>query len=110
MEQGIPAQQKALVVSGKLKETIVHLSNEIQNRLDSLKSNIKLASTIDGTFPDRYAFYNHSGRSFRIEFGPTDKDFSIVLFERTDKQNYEECFARGLFTNIDRLVNVIDIW
>ncbi|HRH48817.1 MAG TPA: hypothetical protein PLP23_08695 [Panacibacter sp.] len=69
-----------------------------------------MASTIDGTFPNRYAFCNNSGRSFRVEFGPTDKDLSIVLFERTDKQNYEECFARGLFTNIDRLVNVIDIW
>jgi len=75
-----------------------------------LKSNVKLASTIDGIFPDSYAFHNNPGRSFRIEFGSTDNDLSIVLFERTDKQNYEECLARGLFTNIDRLVNVIDLW
>lgn len=95
---------------GKLKQTKVHLSNEIQERLDKLKSNVKLASTNDGTFAGKYSFYNKSGRSFRTEFAKTDKDFSIVLYERTDKQNYEDCFARGLFTDLERLTTVIDLW
>ncbi|MBK6338941.1 MAG: hypothetical protein IPF63_04910 [Bacteroidetes bacterium] len=93
-----------------IKQTTVHLSNEIQERLDKLKSNVKLASTIDGTFPDKYSFYNKVGRSFRAEFASTDKDYSIVLYERTDKQNYENCFARGLFTDLDRLTIVIELW
>ena len=88
----------------------MHLSNEIQRQLDKLKSNVKLASTIDGTFPDKYSFSNKTGRSFRTEFASTDKNFSIVLFERTDKQNYEDCFARGLFNDLDRLAAVIDLW
>jgi hypothetical protein len=75
-----------------------------------LNSSVKLASTIDGTLPDKYSFYNNPGRSFRIEFASTDNDFSIVLYERTDKQNYEECFARGLFTDLERIATVIDIW
>jgi hypothetical protein len=88
----------------------VHLSNEIQRRLDKLNSNVRLASTIDGTFPDKYSFYNKLGRSFRTEFASTDKEFSIVLYEQTDKQNYENCFARGLFIDLDRLVSVIELW
>jgi hypothetical protein len=88
----------------------VHLSKEIQKRLDSLNSSVQLASTIDGILPDRYSFYNKPGKSFRTEFGATETLFSIVLYERTDKQNYENCFARGLFTNLDRLTTVIDLW
>jgi|GEM_PF-1563054 len=88
----------------------MHLSKEIKRRLDKLKSNVKLASTIDGTLPDRYSFYSKSGRNFRTEFGSTNGNFSIVLYERTDKHNYENCFARGLFTNLDRLTLVIDLW
>lgn len=95
---------------GKVKETTMHLSNEIQRQLDKLKSNVKLASTIDGIFPDKYSFYNKSGRRFRTEFASTDIEFSIVLCERTDKQNHENCFARGLFVELDRLANVIDLW
>ncbi len=95
---------------GKLKKQTVHLSNEIQRRLDKLNSNVKLASTIDGTFPDKYSFYNKLGRSFRTVFASTNNDFSIVLYERTDKQNHENCFARGLFTDLDRLATVIDLW
>lgn len=71
---------------------------------------MKLASTIDGTFPDKYSFYNNLGRSFKTEFASTNKDFSIVLYERTDEQNYENCFARGLFVDLDRLAIVIDSW
>ena len=94
----------------QLKKITVHLSNEIQKRLDKLKSNVKLASTIDGTFPDNYSFYNKSGRSFRVEFASTDKNFSIVLYDCMDKQNYENCFSRGLFTDLDSIANVIDLW
>ena len=78
--------------------------------MDSLNSSVQLASTIDGILPDRYSFYNKPGKSFRTEFGATETIFSIVLYERTDKQNYENCFARGLFTNLDRLTTVIDLW
>lgn len=78
--------------------------------MDGLNSYVQLASTIDGIFPDRYSFYNKPGKSFRTEFGAAENSFSIVLYERTDKQNYENCFARGLFTNLDRLATVIDLW
>lgn len=88
----------------------MHLSNEIQRRLKDLNSNVELASTIDGTFPNRYSFYNRLGKSFRTEFASTDNNFSIALYERTDKQNYENCFARGLFTDLDRLTAVINSW
>jgi len=88
----------------------VHLSKEIQKRLESLNYSIQLASTIDGTLPDRYSFYDKPGKSFRTEFGATETSFSIVLFERTGKHNYENCFARGLFTNLDRIATVIDLW
>lgn len=88
----------------------MHLSTELQKQLDRLNSSVQLASTIDGTFPDRYAFYNKQGRSFRTEFASTDNEFSIVLFERTSEQNYETCFARGLFYDIARLATVIDLW
>ena len=69
-----------------------------------------MASTIDGMLPDRYSFYDQPGKSFRTEFGATEGSFSIVLYERTVKLNYENCFARGLFTNLDRLATVIDLW
>ena len=88
----------------------MHLSNEIQKRLDNLNSSVQLASTIDGTLPDKYSFYNKPGKSFRTEFGATETSFSIVLYERTDNQNYENCFARGLFINLKRLATVIDLW
>lgn len=88
----------------------MHLSNELQKQLDKLNSNIKLASTIDGTFPDKYSFYNKSERGFRVEFASSDQIFSILLYTRTDKQNYENCFARGLFNDLDRLATVIDLW
>jgi hypothetical protein len=88
----------------------VHLSQEIQNRLDILNSNVKLASTIDGTFPETYSFLQKGERQFRIEFASTDKEFSIVLFERTDNLNYENCFARGIFNNLERLASLIDLW
>ncbi len=71
---------------------------------------MRLASTIDGVFPDNYAFYNKQGKSFRIEFASTDNEFSVVLFERTFEQNYENCFARGLFNDIVSLATAIDLW
>ncbi|NRD19004.1 hypothetical protein HNV08_03010 [Winogradskyella eckloniae] len=88
----------------------MHFSKEIQRILTETNSKVKLAKTIDGILPNRYAFYNKYGRSFRAEFAQTDKDFSIVLFERTKKQDYEQCFARGIFNDLKRLSEVIDFW
>ncbi len=88
----------------------MHLSNELQKRLDNLRSNVKLASTIDRILPDKYSFNIQSARTFTAEFASSDKDFSIVLCERTDKQNFNYCFARGLFTDLDKLASVIDCW
>lgn len=39
-----------------------------------------------------------------------DKDYSVVLYEQTYKENYENCFARGLFNDLDRLATIIDLW
>ncbi|CAN5452489.1 hypothetical protein BH11BAC5_BH11BAC5_49030 [soil metagenome] len=88
----------------------MHLSKEIQKRLDILNSAVQLDSTIDGKLPEKYSFYHKSGRSFRAAFAATEKSFSIVLFEKTDKQNYEDCFARAIFTDLERLTSVIDRW
>lgn len=88
----------------------MHLSKEIQGRLDKINSGLQLSLTIDSTFPDKYAFYNKDGRSFRTEFASTDRQFSIVLFERTDQLKYENCFARGHFDDLDRLAQVIKLW
>ncbi|TXD81653.1 hypothetical protein ESY86_00010 [Subsaximicrobium wynnwilliamsii] len=88
----------------------MHLSKEIQRILVGLKSAVKLAETMDGTLPDRYAFYDKKGRSFSAEFAQTDKDFSIVLFERTEKPNYEKCFARGIFNDLNKISKLIVFW
>jgi hypothetical protein len=88
----------------------VHLSKELQRQLDRLNSSVRLASTIDGTFPDRYAFYNNQGRNFRTEFASSNNEFSIVLFKKIPELNYENCVARGLFQDIARLATVIDLW
>ncbi|HYF04257.1 MAG TPA: hypothetical protein VEC36_12820 [Patescibacteria group bacterium] len=88
----------------------MNLSEEIQARLHKINSSVALSYINDGTFPDEYAFYHRLGRSFRTEFAATEHEFSIVLFERTDKLDYENCYARGIFKNIDRLVNVIGLW
>jgi hypothetical protein len=88
----------------------VHLSKELQKQLDRLNSPVQLATTTDGTFPDKYAFYNNPGRSFRTEFASTNNEFSIVLFEKTPELNYENCFARGLYYDIARVAMVINLW
>lgn len=88
----------------------MHLSKELQKQLDRLNSPVQLASTIDGTFPEGYAFYNNQGRSFRTEFALSNNEFSIVLFEKTPDLNYENCLARGLFRDIERIAMVIDLW
>ncbi|MBS1507048.1 MAG: hypothetical protein JSS79_10420 [Bacteroidetes bacterium] len=88
----------------------MHLSKEIQGRLNKLNSGLTLSTTIDGTSPDTYSFYKNLGRSFRTEFAGSDKQFSIVLFERDNKQKHENCFARGLFSDLDRLTGTIKRW
>lgn len=75
-----------------------------------MNSPIQLATTIDGILPDRYAFYGNLGRSFRTEFASTANEYSIVLFERADERSYENCFARGLFEDLERLAKVIHLW
>jgi len=93
-----------------LKRPVVHLSAELQNELDKLNSSVELAATINGAFPDRYAFYGKEGKSFRTEFAATENEFSIVLFVTAGKLKYENCFARGLFHDIKSLAAVIDLW
>lgn len=88
----------------------MHLSKELQKQLDGLKSSVQLASTLDGSLPENYAFYNNQGRSFRIEFASTTREYSIVLFERTSKQNYENCFGRGLFYDVAKIAMLVDLW
>jgi hypothetical protein len=88
----------------------MHLSNEIQRRLTKLNSSVKLASTVYGDFPEKYAFHEGTTRSFRVEFASNFSTLSVVLFERTEQLKYEYCFARGLFTDTDRLATLIDFW
>lgn len=88
----------------------MHLSKEISKHLIHLNSNVALASTIDGTLPDKYAFSNKGKRKFRAEFASNENEFSVILYESTNKQEYENCFARGLFTDSVRLASVIDYW
>ncbi|WGH75773.1 hypothetical protein P8625_01010 [Tenacibaculum tangerinum] len=88
----------------------MHFSKEIQSILIQTNSEVELAKTMDGILPNRYAFFNKNGRSFRAEFAQTDKNFSIVLFELTENKNYEQCFARGIFNDLKRLSKVIDLW
>lgn len=88
----------------------MHLSKELQNRLDSISSKVMLAKTIDGTFPADYSFMSGNGRQFRTEFGSSLTDFSIVLFERSTNLNYENCYARAVFKDLDKLARLIDLW
>ena len=88
----------------------MHLSKEIQKRLGSLNSSVILNSTIDGTFPSQNSFIHKGKRQFRLEFACTNKEFSIVLFERTTDMDYENCFARGIFNNLDSVALIMDLW
>jgi len=64
----------------------VHLSNEIQKRLDRLNSSVQLATTIDGMLPGKYSFYDKPGKSFRTEFAMTKQVFqSFYMKEPTNK-------------------------
>jgi hypothetical protein len=88
----------------------MHLSRELEKQLGQMNSQVKLASTVDGSFPEEYAFIHKGKRKFRTEFASTKREFSLILYESTNKQEYENCFARGLFTDIGRLANAIDYW
>jgi hypothetical protein len=88
----------------------VNLSIEIQKELDELKSNVKLASTIYGDLPDKYAFHKSIGRSFRVQFADNNYTFSIVLFEKKQNLNYEYCYARAIINDINRLAKIIKLW
>ena len=88
----------------------MHLSKELNKHLAQLNSNVTLASIFDGTLPDKYAFSNKGKRKFHAEFASNENEFSVILYESTNKQEYENCFARGLFTDTGRLAILIDGW
>jgi len=88
----------------------MHLSKEIETHLTNLNSNIRLGSTIDGIFPNKYAFVQNGKRQFRVENTSTEKEFSIVLYERSDEMKYENCFARGVFSDIKKIAIIIQHW
>jgi len=88
----------------------VQLSNDLQLQLDNLNSKVQLATIIDGTFPTEYAFIGGDGRQFRTEFASNRTEFSVVLFERTPNLNYENCFARAVIRDLNKLARLIDLW
>lgn len=88
----------------------MHLSNELQSELEKIESSVKVNATIYGTFPENSAFYHDGNRKFITEYAVTQNQFSIVLYEWCNELKYNHCFARGLFTDIERLARVIDLW
>jgi hypothetical protein len=88
----------------------MHLSNELQIQLTSLNSSVKVGATIYGDFPEKYAFLHEGNRNFSIEFAGSENEFAIVLYEFRHEQKYSYCYARGLFSDIKRLANVVDLW
>jgi len=86
------------------------LSKDLQDQLDKLDSNIQLAATINGSIPTNYAFVNSGSFQFRTEFASKANEFSIVLFTKQSDLNYENCYARGVITGIERLALLIDFW
>lgn len=89
----------------------MQLSKELQKHLELVNSRIELAKTIDNELPENYAFYKPLGRkNFRVEFGETQNDYSVVLFERTNNRNYEMCYFRGIINSLDRLSELINDW
>lgn len=89
----------------------MHLSKELQKQLKKIGSSIELAKTIDNESPSNYAFYKpKKERNFRIDFGETINEYSIVYFDRTEKRNHEICYLRGKFNLIERLAESIKMW
>ena len=88
----------------------MNLTILLQEQLDNLKLGTKLSACDDGHFPAQYAFNRGSERRIRTEFAATSQQYSIVLYERTNKYKYEICFARGIFNSLERLATVIDLW
>ncbi len=89
----------------------MHLSNELQKKLKTINSSIELAKTIEEELPFSYAFFHPTGeRNFRVSFGKNKNQFSILLFDRTEKRNHEICYLRGIFNSMDDLAKVIKNW
>ena len=88
----------------------MHLSKEIQKRLNELDTNLKLATTIYGDYPEKYAFNESFTRRFSAKTITNINTFSLVIFERNERLKYDYCFARAIFTDLSRLVSVIDLW
>ncbi|MEO3407165.1 DUF6193 family natural product biosynthesis protein [Mucilaginibacter sp. CAU 1740] len=88
----------------------MNLTIQLQEQLNNLKLRTKLSACDDGHFPAQYAFIRGGERQMRTEFAATNQQYSIVLYERTDKYKHEICFARGIFNSLERLAIVIDLW
>lgn len=88
----------------------MHFSSELQTQLNRISSPVKVSATIHGDLPAGYAFLHDGIRQFRAEFASNKTALSIVLYECRKEQKYYYCFARGIFNNMSRLANVVDLW
>jgi hypothetical protein len=89
----------------------MYLTQHLQNNLDKIGSSIILATTSDGKSPSDYAFHNPiRERNFRVNFGNTIQEYTVVLFDRTKTRDYEICYLRGKFSSIKRLAKSIQMW
>ena len=87
----------------------MYLTNELQKHLLAIGSSILLYNSFESPVPPNYVYYiPTSDRNFRMDFGRSTKEYSIVLFIRSEKQNYEMCHLRGLFTSLHRLAQVVN--
>jgi len=89
----------------------MHLSKELQKKLKKIGSSIELAETIYNESPSNYVFYQpKKERNFRVDFGDSTNEYSIVFFDRTEERDYEICYLRGKFNSIERLAESIKSW
>ncbi|MEM9545179.1 MAG: hypothetical protein AAGA77_04360 [Bacteroidota bacterium] len=89
----------------------MYLTNELQKHLRSIGSTIHLYNSFESPGPANYVYYTPTGdRNFRVDFGRTTMEYSVVLFIRTKEQNYEMCYFRGLFNSLDQLARVLKAW
>ena len=93
----------------------MHLSNEIQSRLENSNSNIMLDFSdsiigINNTSTYARCEIEKYGRNFIAGFAKSNNDFYIILFENKHKYIYIDCFARAYITDIEKLVHIIYLW
>lgn len=88
----------------------MHLSKELQKHLKRIGSSIELGAVNNET-PSKYAFYYpKKERNFRLEFGKTVDEYSIVFLIRPEERKYEICYLRGIFTSLEKLAKSIKLW